>query len=172
MNNNPNKMVTFARLSKFLNLMINAFDEERSEHSLKSDESSNDEFSFVKGFKALQKLITKNNMPTLKSALFSTNKISQAVNKQKAAEDKVLKFREGKEKSYKSQAQREEIYKNFIEYNFHLAKTNSFINLKSQNVHTSRHVNQYYNDFYYEQIEKEEEDIESRQNVENEFDNL
>ena len=56
--------------------------------------------------------------------------------------------------------------KKFIEQNFHLTKANSFLNLKNQNVHTARHINQYYNDFYYELIEKEEEDIQSRQNME------
>lgn len=172
MNSNPHKMITFARLTKFLNLMLNAYEEECWNSISKSENSENDDFSFIKGFKALQKLITKNNISTLKSALFSTNKISQAVNKQKAAEDKVLKFRENKQKTYKSQLEREEIHKKFIEYNFHLAKTDSYINLKSQNVHSSRHINQYYNDFYYELIEKEEEDIEDRQNMQNEFDNL
>lgn len=58
-----------------------------------------------------------------------------------------------------------------MEYNFHLAKTNAFNNLKNQNVHSSRHINQYYNDYYYEMIEKEEEDIESSQNR-NAIDNL
>lgn len=166
------KNMTFARLTKFLNVMINAFEEDKSKSSTKSDDSEKDDFSFIKGFKALQKLITKNNINTLKTALFSTNKISQAVNCQKAKEDKVLKFRSEKANAYQSQKQREDSHKKFIEYNFHLVKTNSYINLKSQNVHTSRHVNQYYNDFYYEQIEKEEEDIEDRQNVDNQIDSL
>ncbi|CAI2364137.1 unnamed protein product [Moneuplotes crassus] len=166
------KMMTFARLTRFLNIMMNAFEEEASKSSSKSDKSEEEDFSFIKGFKALQKLITKGNNSTLKTALFSTNKISQAVNLQKAKEDKVLKLRSEKKKKYKSQLEREEIHKKFIEYNFHLAKTNSYINLKSQNVHTSRHVNQYYNDFYYELIEKEEEDIEEKQNISSQIDHL
>lgn len=83
----------------------------------------------------------------------------------------MIKFRESKEKTYKSQIEREEIYKSFMEYNFHLAKTNAFNNLKNQNVHSSRHINQYYNDYYYEMIEREEEDIENRHNR-NTIDNL
>ncbi|CAI2371133.1 unnamed protein product [Moneuplotes crassus] len=169
---NNNKIMTFARLTKFLNIMMNAFEEEASKSSTKSDGPDIDEFSFIKGFKALQKLITKSNITTLKCALFSTNKISKAVNRQKAKEDRVLKFRSEKKKTYKTQLQREEIHKKFIEYNFHLAKTNSYINLKSQNVHTSRHVNQYYNDFYYEQIEQEEEDIEESQDINRNLGNL
>mmetsp|Transcript_1920 Transcript_1920/g.1832 ORF Transcript_1920/g.1832 Transcript_1920/m.1832 type:complete len:90 (-) Transcript_1920:275-544(-) len=89
-------MMTFARLTRFLNIMMNAFEEEASKSSSKSDKSEEEDFSFIKGFKALQKLITKGNNSTLKTALFSTNKISQAVNLQKAKEDKVLKLRSEK----------------------------------------------------------------------------
>ena len=164
LNGVSNKLASFARLTKFLNLMINAFEEERSKDSWnKSDNSEEEDFSFIKGFKALQNLITKNNISTLKGALFSTNKIAQSIKKQKANEELLIKSRESKKETYKSQIEREELHKKFMEYNFHLAKTNAYINLKSQNNHTSRHINQYYNDFYYELIEKEEEDIDSRQ---------
>lgn len=89
MNHTSNKVTSFARLSKFLNLIMNAYEEEKSKSSLKSEDSEIDDFSFVKGFKALQKMITQNKISMLKNAVFSTNKISQAVNKQKAAEDEV-----------------------------------------------------------------------------------
>jgi predicted transcriptional regulator len=96
--------------------------------------------------------------------MFSTNKISQAVNRQKAKEDQVLNFRKEKSKTYTSQLERENLRKKFFECNFHLAKTNTFMNLKNQNNHILRHINQYFNEFYYEQIEKEEEDLESSNN--------
>jgi hypothetical protein len=92
MNNTSNRVSSFARLSKFLNLMMNAYEEERSKSSSKSDDTDMDDFSFVNGFKTLQKMITQNKISMLKNAVFSTNKISQAVNKQKAAEDQVSYF--------------------------------------------------------------------------------
>jgi hypothetical protein len=89
MNNTSNRVSSFARLSKFLNLMMNAYEEDKSKSSSKSDDTDMDDFSFVNGFKTLQKMITQNKISMLKNAVFSTNKISQAVNKQKAAEDQV-----------------------------------------------------------------------------------
>ena len=58
------KMVPFAKLTKFLNLMINAYEDDAP----KISESNNfqEEFSFVKWFKTLQKMITKNNISSLK----------------------------------------------------------------------------------------------------------
>ena len=60
-----NKMVSFAKLTKFLNLMINAFEDDTSKSS-NSMNNSQEDFSFMKGFKILQKLVTKNNISSLK----------------------------------------------------------------------------------------------------------
>lgn len=113
MSGNAYKATSFSKLTKAINLMMNAYEKEKSENSWsKSDgDSEDDEFSFLKGFKALQKLVTQNNIPSLKWALFSTSKVTQAVDRQKFKEYTVKKFRETKEKTYKTQFEREEMHK-------------------------------------------------------------
>ena len=167
-NTQSNRITTFNRVTKLLNLMMNIFEDEWSKESSHNSSSDEDDyFSFVKSFKLLQNIITNKHV-NVKNALFTTNKISQAVNKNIAKEEAIEKFRESKKSTYTGQKEREEIFRKHLWFlivsNFiYLAISNAYLNLRNQNVHTLRHINQYYNSFYYEIIEKEEEDIESRQ---------
>lgn len=161
------KTSTFGKISKFLNLMLNVFEEEWSKDSNDDSNSWSDgekQFSFVNWFKSLQNMIISKHV-NVKNALFTTNKISQAVSKKVVKEEGIEKFRESKHFTYNSQKDKEETPRK-LDINlmlFTIEVSNAYINLKNQNVHTLRHINQYYNDFYYEIMEKEEEDLESKQ---------
>jgi len=152
-NTQSNRITTFARVTKLINLMMNVLDSESCKGSSNnSSEGEEETFSFVKTFKLLQNMIISKHI-NAKSALFSTTSISQAVSRKLSHEESIENFRETKVHTYQGQISKEEM----------LPISNAYLNLKNQNVHTLRHINQYYNDFYYELIEQEEEEIESRQ---------
>ena len=108
-NTQSNRITSFNRVTKLLNLMMNIFEDEWSKGSSHNSSSDEDDyFSFVKSFKSLQNIIISKHV-NVKNALFTTNKISQALNKKIAKEEAIKKFRESKKLTYTGQKEREEI---------------------------------------------------------------
>ena len=102
-------MASFSKLTKFLNLMMNGYYEEKLNLAKSNDSQSEDNFTFTKGLKSLQNLTLKHSITSLKSAIFSTSKVSQAVNRKQEREQVVLEFRKHKAVSYLTYAEQEDL---------------------------------------------------------------